>query len=647
LKSRFITLAAVGLGILGIPSLASAQGGAPPIPSTLGHGSGGSSAVGGSPTGWISVYLQSETELPISAIPQMTLTSLSDTPIPQFPRLDGKAWIFSGLPIGTSYELDVKVDGFQPVHETVDIPDMDYGTANVVVTLKPIDEQLTYHPPTGQFMLAPRVQKEVQQGLRDLSSNRIPSAQKHFQKAIVLAPGNPYVNYVMGMSYVLAKQEAKAQPYLEESVSLDPNEASSLLALGTLRFNHGNYAGAVDLLSKAVKLDPSSWKSQWLLADACLRQRDFPQAREHAEEALAAGKEKADRVRLVLAEAVASMGDRAGALATLNRFLSDHPNDPDALKFRAWLTSRPEASPTIEKGVVKELPAREATVPQIEPIAVAAPQPTADLPPKPDWAPPDIDAERPFIVSGASCTLPKVLKAAAKNATRLVTDLQKFSATEEYETVEIKRDASLQRPASRTFNYMVFIEHPSSEILRVNEYRDDGVTAQEMPGKLADMGAPGLVLAFHPLLQGDFTWSCEGAGRWQKKPVWIVRFEQRGDRPSYLNTFLDGPNSYPLPLKGRAWISENSGEVMHLETDLVKPVAEIKLEREHFVIDYEAVAFPKHKVTLWLPETVDSYFQYRGHYLHQYHHFSNFKLFWTGTAQETGQRKGLTNDSSD
>ncbi|MGC2254911.1 MAG: tetratricopeptide repeat protein [Candidatus Acidiferrales bacterium] len=168
-----------------------------------------------------------------------------------------------------------------------------------------------------------------------------------------MAPGNPYVNYVMGMSYVLAKQEAKAQPYLEESVSLDPNEATSLLALGTLRFDQGNYAGAVDLLSKAAKLDPSSWKAEWLLADACLRQRDFPQAREHAEDALAAGKGKADRVRLVLAEAVAAMGDRAGALATLDHFLSDHPNDPDALKFRAWLTSRLEASPTVEKAAVK------------------------------------------------------------------------------------------------------------------------------------------------------------------------------------------------------------------------------------------------------------------------------------------------------
>ncbi len=226
---------------------------------------------------------------------------------------------------------------------------------------------------------------------------------------MALAPGNPYVNYVMGMSYVLAKQESKAQPYLEQSVSLDPNEATSLLALGTLRFDQANYAGAIDLLNKAVKLEPSSWKSQWLLADACLRQRDFPQAREHAEEALAAGKAKADPVKLVLAEAVAAMGDRTGAVATLNSFLADHPNDSDALKLRAWLTSRPKVSPTVEKVAVKELPTGEAKVPQPQPAAVPAPapQPTADLPPKPDWAPPDIDAEKPFIVSGASCSLPE------------------------------------------------------------------------------------------------------------------------------------------------------------------------------------------------------------------------------------------------
>ncbi len=241
----------------------------------------------------------------------------------------------------------------------------------------------------------------------------------------------------------------------------------------------------------------------------------------------------------------------------------------------------------------------------------------------------------------------KVLKAAGNNAIRLVTDLEKFSSTEEYQTVEIKQNESLQKPVSRTFSYMVFIEHPSAQIIQVNEYRDQGVTADEMPGELAAMGAPGLALVFHPLLQGDFAWSCEGLGQWQNKSAWVVRFEQRSDRPNRLLRFQSPSGASPLPVKGRAWVSESGGQVMHMETDLVTPIAEIKLKREHFVIDYTAVAFPKHKVTLWLPENVDVYLQYRGHYLHHYHHFSGFKLFWTGATQKIGQPKGVTKNNSD
>lgn len=628
---------ASALFAVALSPVASAQSmGAPPLPSTLGRSAG---------TGWITVYLRSENEMPISAVPQISLTSaIDDTVIPQFPHQVANGWVFTGLPTGSTYDLDVKVDGFEPVHETVLISDTDYATANVVVILRPINEQLVFHAPTGQFVLAPRAQKEVQQGLRDLRSGKIPSAQKHFQKAIGLAPGNPYVNYVMGMSYLLAKQLPNAQPYLEESVSLDPTQVASLLALGTLRFQQASYPGAIEVLSKAAELDPSSWKSQWLLATSYLYERDYTQARDHAEKALAVGKEQTEPVRLILAEAAAGMGDRAGALVTLNSFLSVHPQDRDALKLRAWLGGLPKPSPvTEEKPVASSTVVGAARLPQPQPVVDPPPPPATELPPKPDWAPPDIDAERPFTVSGAGCSLPKVLKSAGRNATELATDLEKFSSREEYEAVEIKRDASLERPVSRTYSYMVFIEHPNSRIIHVNEFRDQGTTAEEMPGELADMGAPGLVLAFHPLLQGDFAWSCEGLGKWQGKPAWIVRFEQRSDRSNRLLAFESSTGTHSLPLKGRAWVSENGGQVMHLETDLVAPIPELRLKREHFVIDYKAVAFPKRKVTLWLPENVDVYFHYRGHYLRHYHHFSDFQLFWTGATQKIGQPKNRAN----
>ena len=329
MKSNLIKLLAVAFlfPILG-PHVA-AQGG-PPLPSTLGKTQG---------TGWIMVYIRSEhgSPVPASALPQMTLTSSDNSPVVQTPRMVGNGWAFSGLATGITYDLEVKVDGYQPDHELVTVPAMDFGSASVTVFLKPQGEQLLFHPPTGAFVLAPRAQKEMEKGLRDMNSGKIPSAQKHFLNAIHMAPGNPYVNYVTGMSYLLTKQLPLAQPYLEESVSVDPNQVPSLLALGTLRFDEGNYPGAIDVLNKAVRLDPASWKSQWILSGSYLRQHAYQQAREHAEKALATGKESASRVELILGKALAGLGERQRAIAAFEVFLTDYPADASAPKIRGWV----------------------------------------------------------------------------------------------------------------------------------------------------------------------------------------------------------------------------------------------------------------------------------------------------------------------
>ena len=65
----------------------------------------------------------------------------------------------------------------------------------------------------------------------------------------------------------------------------------------------------------------------------------------------------------------------------------------------------------------------------------------------------------------------------------------------------------------------------------------------------------------------------------------------------------------------------------------------MKGPREHFSVDYGQVSFRTHNVDLWLPENVDSYIQYQGHFLHYYHHFSNFKLFWVGASQKISDPK--------
>ena len=633
MRSRFLVFFATTLIIPAFPVRARAQG-IRLSPSAV------------TANGTITVYVRDEFGEPLSLIPQIKLTVVGMGSTPPSPaQTTGDGWVFSDLGPGQEYQVEVNADGYQTAYDTATLPPLDRASANVIVFLKPLGQKNDFRSPGGHYILAPRAAKEVQHGLNDLRSRKLASARKHLERALQMAPGNPYVNYVMGMIYLVSQQAALARPYLEKSVSIDPRQPPSLLALGTARFQTGDYAGASEILEEDVQLDASSWKAQWTLAEAYLRQRNYVKAREYAERALQNGKQNAVRVELLLGQALAGVGEREQAVSTFEHYLRLFPQDPDAAKIRSYVESLKELAPVVVPATAgpaagapespKSRPEASPAAPPSMPITV----PPVELPPKENWAPPDIDAAAPYAISGAACSLPNVLRAAGQKADQFVSTLQEFSAMENYQSVEIKRDESLESPQIRKFSYVVTIEDSRPNVIEIHEIRNQGIATSALPGRLADLGAPALALVFHPIYRDDFEWKCEGLGEWNSKPAWLVHFQQRSDRPTSLLAAYETPSQeYALPLKGRAWISQ-SGAVMHLETDLTHGMTAIDLIRQHFSIDYQPVSFKSHKVQLWLPESVDVYLQYHGHFIHNFHRYSNFKLFWVGTSQKMAKPK--------
>lgn len=602
----------------------------------------GSTPSYGSSVGSVIVYLRTEDgqPLPNTAVPFIRIwSSVGGAPLPNSPLPAGDGWVFTGLAVGNDYEVQVEANGYLPGRESVGLPDIPGASSSVIVFLRPVDQELVFHRPGGSFVLAPKAAKEVQRALQDLQSSRIASAQKHTKKAMSLAPANPYVQYVMGMTYVLSGEFSQAKPYLERSVSIDPKESASLTALGTVRYRLGDDPGAVEVLAKAVQLDTSSWKAEWLLAAAYLGVGQYQESRDHANRALQIGKQKADGVELVLGQALARLGDRDAAAKAFESFASRFPGDPNAQKAQEWAK------------LMREPPKREVapgtsqSPPLLTPGTLQAallPQPPVEVPPRPDWAPPDIDAVKPFVIPNATCHLSQILKRAGKNAEELVASLQEFSAREDFQAIELRHGAELEKPSERAFSYLVFINQPSPQAFDVKEVRDVGAVRTQLPGRVADLGVPALALAFHPVIQKDLEWKCEGLGTWNDQAAWVIHFRQNPKEPNVLAWFQGPIHSYPLPLKGRAWVSERSGQVLHLETDLIEEIKPIDMKREHFAIDYKPVLFTSHHIELWLPENVDTYIQYQGHFLHYYHHFSEFKLFWVGASQKIGSPKEET-----
>lgn len=586
--------------------------------------------------GTITVFLRDEDGKPIptnKVVPIVRIASTASTiPMKDLPVATGEMWVFRRMSIGEDYDVLVGVPGYYDAREHVHLPRRTGASADVIVIMRPVDQELVFHPPNSDFRLPPSAQKEIQHALDDLQHGQPRSSMKHTQKALQIAPDNPYVQYVMGLTYALTKQFKEARPFLEKSVSIDSRDPAALTALGTVCYQLGDNAGAVQALSKAVKLDGGLWKAEWTLSVAYLGEKKYAEAREHAEQAIKIGKDKAGQAQLALGQALAGLGEREQAAKLFDKFAAEYPADPNAANAVKWAAlMRQPVQVNVPSSMSAALPAGAEMG--------AAPTPPVETPPRADWAPPDVDAAKPFVISDATCPLEQVLKTAGKNAEEFVAVLEEFSATEEFQAIEIKRDGELDRPSAQAYNYFVFVEHVNPTVFHLDEVREQGSQPASLSARVSDIGVPGLALAFHPTIQPDLNWTCEGLGKWNEQPAWVIHFEQRPDRPSVLAMFATPSRGFSMPLKGRAWVSEQNGQVLHLDTDLVSEIKPVDLKREHFAIDYKLVSFQNHKVDLWLPENVDTYIQYQGHFLHHYHHFTNFKLFWVGATQKISDPK--------
>lgn len=590
---------------------------------------------------------------PIFTVSSVTFNSSNVAP----PRPLEGGWVLTGLRPGDEYDVEVSVSGYKVAHQVVMIPNVNtFGggsiTINAIIYIKPENGKDDSLSPPSDVILAPRAEKEVQHALKDLRDEKLPSAQKHLGKALEMAPANPFVNYLMGMCYLRMNKLPEAKASLEKSVSIDPKGAAALLALGMLHYRESDYPGAIQLLGQAVELDAGAWKAEWMLASSYLHEGNFGKARDYSQRALKSGKEGAAPVELLLGEALAGLGEREKAITAFETFLKAYPRDPSVAQVHEWIETLQKVPAVSGKPAAENVTVHSVSALSYAPGGSSASlstlrgplsAPAVELSPKDNWAPPDIDAVSPPVVSAAACSLPNIMAATKKSSEELVSDLAKFSATEEYESVEIKRNEQLETPETREFSYLVMVDNSGPRFPQVTEFRTQLKGPGVREGSIEDVAAPVLALAFHPDFRNDFNWKCEGLGAWNNQPAWVVHFEQRSDVPTSRLQSFDAPTGAALlPLKGRAWISKSGGQVIHMETDLAKSVKTIDLKREHFAIDYRPVSFRTHKVTLWLPENVDVYLQYQRHYLHHYHHFSHFQLFWVGETQKIEQPKEAT-----
>jgi hypothetical protein len=272
-------------------------------------------------------------------------------------------------------------------------------------------------------------------------------------------------------------------------------------------------------------------------------------------------------------------------------------------------------------------------------FASAKPQPSAPAqekqkkPAELHWDPPQVDDPVPFLSTTPPCNLHEVLQQAGRRAAQTVDLLQNFNAHEHLRFEQTDRLGMSEMFITENFDYLVDFGEPSGP-LKVQETRTPLAGSDNAHlSTTVDKGLPVLALIFYPVMQGDYEMRCEGLTRWNNQPAWVVYFRQvDGMRPRTLSMGTEA-NAFPVSLKGRAWITADSGQIMHLETNLVKGVPIIELLANAVSIDYAPVAFASKNIELWLPKSAVAYTDYGKRRTIIEHTFSDIQLFSVQTQQ--------------
>lgn len=255
----------------------------------------------------------------------------------------------------------------------------------------------------------------------------------------------------------------------------------------------------------------------------------------------------------------------------------------------------------------------------------------------------------PPVQPNIACPQPLVLQGVEQTVKELVSNLDRFSATERVEHFTVHGDGALGVSSARSFDYVVVVSRGGDKWFGIDEYRNGGLDPSIFPAGIATLGLPAMAMIFHPSFAGDYNFVCTGLGVWAGRPAWQVQFEQRPDRPNEIRSYIIYENTYTVPLKGWAMIDAGTFQVLRLDSESSAPVAKIKLKQERIAIDYAPVQFRTEEQQMWLPQSAELYVERGGSRYYRRHTFSNFQVFTVGTQQKVHPPKesyAFTNNSN-
>lgn len=574
----------------------------------------------------IELIVRDERQKPLDRQALVQITSKASGQVQARVTQDNSIATVVDLQMGT-YDVAVSALGYLTSHQEVMISGL--------ITVNHMEVGLKKDPSAVDLgavnvkEIPAKVRRNMVHGLAALKSSKLDEAQKKLDAAYSADPSNPEVNFLLGYLYFEKQNMERAQNYLAAATRLAPHNVEALTLLGRVELQGNDAAAAQGPLEQAVAAHPESWMAHYLLSDAYLQQHDFEKAQAQARLAVERGAASANPAQLILGQALANLQHYPQAIQALETFLKVAPTDPDAKQIHELVADLEKQQSQPDETVASRSPSG-----MIPMVAATDPGLMAK-----SWGPPGVDDTKPAVASGVACPIEDIIAQSGVRVKELVDDLAKFDAVEDVYHEEVDQSGVSKKHSTIRFDYVASIAEPNPGSFRVDEFRSGRSDIGAFPDQIATRGLPTMALIFHPDMRDDFEMSCEGLGTWNQKATWLVHFQQRENKPHQIQDYVVNGRNYAVSLKGRAWISADTFQIVRLESDLTDPIKEIQLRSEHQTVEYAPVRFPKSKSELWLPKNAELYFDLRKHRYFRRHSFDHFMLFSVDTEEKRKEPK--------
>ena len=515
--------------------------------------------------------------------------------------------------------------GFQSSRITIPNRDIKSGSSIGSIKLTPEGGSTgsAVSPTTGS---APKeAMKYFQKARNEWLNNKPDRAQVQLQKAVEIYPQFAEAWYVLGRIQA-ASNSRDAFHAFTKAVEADPNFVLAYEQMASLSAQAAKWQDLVHETNRALELNPRGNLDVWYYhALGNYQLKNWDAAETSALKSLSMDPLHVQTAtEQLLAVILIAKQDLPGALQHLHNCLTYFPPGPNLDLVKRQI-AQVESTVAEKAAPPKEAPSAEVSdVSEVPNISTVRDSSLATNP-------------------KGSCRIDEVLPKVTLHVEEFVENVNRFTATEILVRERLDGNGNIKDKAQSKSNYIATIEKMPTGFYVVGEYRDESQRKTNHEGTIRANVAPALVLIFHSSHIEEFEMACEGQAKWSGHNTWRVDFWQRMDRPATMSGFEVGNKEYTVLLKGSAWIDRNNYQIVHMETDLLRSIPEMKLGMLHQSVDYGSVAFGSGASTLWLPQTAEVTADFRGKRLLERHIYSEFQIFSVNTEEKIKQPANSSN----